>query len=85
MHSMYGHCGVVLEVDLEDDRIVAADFTVVTQLANSFLSTLIVGERISEDSDLPEKIRLRYLAPSTEAVLVALRTAMRRYLQRRPT
>lgn len=83
MFERYGHCGVVLEIDAKTNRIVEAEFTVVTDLANGFLRNLLVDYDLSQGVDpLAELIRQYYLAPSQDAMIVALRSAVQRYMER---
>jgi len=80
MQTQYAHCGVVLEVDPRTEQVVGAEFTVITGLANDFLRRLVTGYDLSKGiGDLIELIKTRYLAPSADAMVVALRGAFQRY------
>ncbi|WP_422733809.1 DUF3870 domain-containing protein [Micromonospora sp. WMMD558] len=86
MHARYEHCGVVLEVDPRTDVVVAAEFTVITGLANDFLRRLVVGYDLSQGiAGLAALIKSRYLAPSSDAMVVALRGAVQRYSDHKVT
>ncbi len=80
MYEVYKHAGIVLEIDPETDTIVDAQFTVVTALATRFLKELLVGCELEHGLEpLIQEIRERYLAPSQEALVKALRVAAQRY------
>lgn len=80
MYEIYKHAGIVLEIDPETDTIVDAQFTVITGLASRFLQELLVGHRVDQGLDeLIRDIRARYVTPSQEALIKALRVAVQRY------
>lgn len=80
MHQLYGHVGIVLEVNPLTDTIVGTEFTFVTDLAKSFLSRLLKGQRLQPDiQQLSDLVKRHYLAPSQQALIVALRVATQRY------
>ncbi|HHY95783.1 MAG TPA: DUF3870 domain-containing protein [Firmicutes bacterium] len=83
MYEVYKHAGIVLEIDPLTHTIVDAQFTVVTPLAGRFLRDLLVGYQLERGLDpLIQEIRHRYLAPSQEALIKALRVAVQRYQDR---
>jgi hypothetical protein len=43
MHSVYKHAGVVIEIDIQTDKIVNVEFTFVTSLARDFIARIIQG------------------------------------------
>lgn len=74
------YMGVILEVDKETDIIVDAAGTFMTELTTSFLKRIIVGANICTDmATLTTDIREQYLAPSSQSVITALKTAQQRY------
>ncbi len=80
LQRTYGSVGIVLEVDTATHRVVDAEFLVITSLANRFLRDVFLGARIPDDAGtLVEKLRATYLAPSADAMVVALRSAVDRY------
>lgn len=79
MQQMYSFIGVILEIDPEQDRVVDAEFTLVTKVARRFFETLIVGIDLNELDGVIREIRARYIAPSREAMVSALQTAAQRY------
>lgn len=80
MYEMFKHAGIVLEIDLETHRIVAVECTVLANLTKDYFSRLIVGYDLKQGLDpLIERIRSRYFAPSQQAVIVALQSAVQRY------
>jgi len=80
MYEIYKYAGIVLEIDRERHVIVEAEFTVVTDLTQSFFKRLLVGYCLEGGvDDLIEKIRRNYFAPSQQAIIVALQAAVQRY------
>ncbi len=80
MYETYKHAGIVLEIDPQTDTIVDAQFTVITALTSRFLRDLLVGYRLEQGLEpIIQEIRCRYLAPSQEALIKALRVAVQRY------
>ncbi len=83
MYEVYKHCGVVLEIDPLDHRVVAAEFTVITDLAGEFLRRLVVGYDVSRGVEpLARKLSQQYLAPSQQAMIRCLAVAFQRYNER---
>jgi hypothetical protein len=80
MYELYKYAGVVLEIDLVTDIILKAELTFITNLAKDFLSRLVEGYNLNDGIDnLAEIIRGRYWAPSTEAVIICFKSAIKRY------
>ncbi|WP_020676144.1 DUF3870 domain-containing protein [Geopsychrobacter electrodiphilus] len=80
MNSIYKYVGVILEIDPQTDRIINAEFTFVTSLARDFIARVIQGYHLKDGVEgLCQKIRTRYLAPSTEAVNACVKVAVQRY------
>ena len=78
-YAQYGIIGSTFEVDLSTRRIVDAEFFVVTQVAQNFLKRTSVGYRLPDDADLIcEIIRNQYVAPSANALAIAVKNASRR-------
>lgn len=83
MYENYKYVGIVLEIHKESHIIINAEFTFVTNLAQDFFKRMIVGYDFSKDiSPLIEEIANDYLAPSQQAVIVALKVAHQRYKDR---
>lgn len=83
MYEIYKHAGIVLEIDPADNRIVNAEFTFITNLAQDFLKRLIIGYNLSNGIDeLVKHIQSHYFAPSTHSVVVALKAAYKRYIEK---
>lgn len=80
MHELYKHAGIVLEIEKETHIIVDAEFTFVTILAQKYFKTLLIGYDFSTPlDDLILRVKDHYLAPSTDSVIVALKSAHQRY------
>ncbi len=80
MHSVYKYAGVVLEIDLNTDKIVNAEFTFITCLARDFIARVIQGYDLNDGlENLFKRVRSRYWAPSTEAVNACIKVAVQRY------
>ncbi|MGX9132947.1 DUF3870 domain-containing protein [Rummeliibacillus sp. JY-2-4R] len=83
MYENYKHAGIVLEIDSETHKIIDAEFTFITNLAQNFFKRLIIGYDFSSNLDkLVERIEMHYFAPSTGSVIVALKSAQKRYLEK---
>lgn len=60
-HSQYERLGVVLAVHLADGRIVAADTTLLTDLAKEFFRVLVEGLSVRDDiAEIVERVQTRY-------------------------
>lgn len=83
MASLHGYVGIVLLVDRGSDKIVAAEPTFVTGLAQAFISEIMIGYdmKLGEEG-LRDELRRRYLAPSQHALLQAVQSAFQRYRER---
>lgn len=79
MHTVYQYAGIVLEVDPKTDIILRADITALTGLAKDFCNRLLSGQSMQDTEKLVSLMRQRYLAPSIEALIMALRSAAQRY------
>lgn len=80
MYEISKHAGIVLEINLNSNVIINAEFTFVTDLAKDFFRRLLVGYDLTDGiNDLIEHIERNYYAPSTSAIIVALKAAYRRY------
>lgn len=80
MYEVYKHAGIVLEIELESHKIVKAEFTFIADLTKEFFNKLLIGYDISQGVDpLIQRIRKHYFAPSQQAVIVALQSAVQRY------
>ncbi|MBB4930888.1 hypothetical protein F4561_001708 [Lipingzhangella halophila] len=83
-HSQYERLGVVLAVDMSDGRIVAADSTLLTDLAKDFFRALVEGSSVAEDtSGLVQRVQERYAGHSGGALTTALRRCAETYQQLR--
>lgn len=84
MYERYKHAGIILEVNLDTNIIENASFTFISDLTKDFFERLIVGYDLSKGmDDLVDKIRNHYLAPSQQAVIVALKSANQRYWEQK--
>ena len=80
MYENYKYAGMVLEIHKESHIILDAEFTFVTKLAQDFFKRMVMGYDFSKDiTPLIESITDNFLAPSQQAVIVALKVAHQRY------
>jgi hypothetical protein len=80
MYENNKYAGIVLEIHKESHIIINAEFTFVTTLAQDYFKRMIVGFDFSKDiSPLIEKVKSDFLAPSQQAIIVALKIAHQRY------
>lgn len=83
MYEVYKYIGIVLEIDRASRKIVDAEFTLITDLAKSFLRRLFIGYNMDDGVDgIIERIENSYFAPSTNSFNVALKSVFRRYEER---
>ncbi|MBV2362453.1 DUF3870 domain-containing protein [Streptomonospora nanhaiensis] len=81
-HSQYERLGVVLAVNLADGRIVAADTTLLTDLAKEFFRALVEGLSVTEDiTEIAERVQRRYAGQSGGALTTALRRCLETFHQ----
>jgi hypothetical protein len=82
MYEEYKVAGVVMEINPEENRLVAVEFTFVTELAKDYVSRLVKDYDLNQGIEpLIERIQTHYFTPSTDSVAVALRVAFQRYQQ----
>lgn len=83
MYEIYKHAGVVLEIDKSTHKIVDAEVTFITKLAQKYFQSLVLGYDFSSDlTPLINQIETHYLAPSSNSVIVALKAAQKRYMEK---
>lgn len=84
MYEKYKHTGIVLEINLRTNVIVNAECTFITHLAQDFFKRIMVGYDLTNGIDhLIARIEKHYYAPSTGSIIVALKGAYKRYLERK--
>jgi hypothetical protein len=83
MYEIYKTSGIVMEIDTETNKIINAEFTFVTDLAKDFLRRVIVNYDLSNGiEDLIKRIEAHYYTPSTSSVVVAVKAAYKRYMEK---
>ncbi|MFC5589014.1 DUF3870 domain-containing protein [Sporosarcina soli] len=83
MYETYKHAGIVLEVDKQTHEVIDAEFTFITKLAQDYFKRMIVGFDLTSNIEvLIGRIDSHYFAPSTGSVIVALKSAQKRYLEK---
>ncbi|MDS1269455.1 DUF3870 domain-containing protein [Lipingzhangella sp. LS1_29] len=76
-HSQYERLGVVLAVRGTTGEIVAADTTLLTDLAKEFFRVLVEGLSVYEDvSEIVQRVQTRYAGQSGGALATALRRCL---------
>lgn len=85
MQQVYSFIGVILEIDPQANKIVDAEFTLITNVARRFFENLIIGSNLSDLDTIIMEIRKRYLAPSREAMINAIQKAAQRYWEIKKT
>jgi hypothetical protein len=82
MFEVYKWAGIMLEVDVQTNRIVAADSTLIAELSRDFLRRLVVGYDLGAGVEpLLQLMIARLQTPSREALIVAMRSAAQRYAE----
>jgi hypothetical protein len=80
MYEVYKHAGIVLEIDIRTHVIKAAEFTFIADLTKKYFNRLVVGYCLLEGIDpLIQRIKSHYFAPSQQAIIVAIQSAVQRY------
>ncbi len=80
MYEVYNYAGVIMEIDINTNQIVNAEFTFITNLAKDFFVRLLQGYNLESGIDpLAEKIRKKYYAPSVESVIACIKVGFQRY------
>ena len=78
--QMYTILSVVCEVDMDTGVIVAADFTVATELARDYLNRLLAGRDLAADEDaIVEELEQRYFSGTQKSLIQAFRDMAKRY------
>ena len=78
--QMYTILSVVCEVDMDTGVIVAAEFTVATELAKEYLNRLLAGRDLSTDEDaIVEELEKCYFSGTQKALIQAFRDMAKRY------
>jgi hypothetical protein len=80
MYEVYRHAGIVLEIDLKTHIILDAEFTFIADLTKNFFKRMVIGYNVDDGIEqLTKTIRSHYFAPSQQAVVVALQSALQRF------
>jgi hypothetical protein len=83
MYEVYKHAGIILEIDPTTNVIINAEFTFLADLTKDFFKRMVSGYDLSNGIDeLIQRVEKHYLAPSTNSVVVALKAAYKRYMER---
>jgi hypothetical protein len=79
-HHMYTILSVVCEVDMETGVIVAAEFTVATELAKDYLNRLLSGRDLRTDEDaIVEELEKCYFSGTQRALIQSFRDMAKRF------
>ncbi|MEH7307093.1 DUF3870 domain-containing protein [Neobacillus drentensis] len=83
MYEAYKHTGIILEIDPATNEIINVEFTFLADLTKDFFRRMMVGYDLSNGIDeLIQRVEKHYFAPSTNSVIVALKAAYKRYMER---
>lgn len=77
--SQYGMFYIALIIDTDTHRILDAECSATLALTNTFVRSLIVGARITEEGQLTEQVTARYHGSSQRALSAALTNAAAKY------
>lgn len=78
--ELYGVMALVLIVDIQTGRILEADCTLSTRLAERFVTRLLVGQNLNDSPEnLIAKINQVYQGSAKKALITALRTIIDKY------
>lgn len=80
MYEIYKHAGIVLEINFKTHTIIDVEFTFVANLTKQYFKKLFIGYELAQGIEpLIKRIKDHYFAPSQQAVIVALQSAVQRY------
>lgn len=78
--QMYTILSVVCEVDMDSGVIVAAEFTVATDLAKDYLNRLLSGRDLNSDEDaIVAELEKCYFSGTQKALIQCFRDMAKRY------
>jgi hypothetical protein len=78
--QMYTILSVVCEVDMDTGVIVAAEFTVATELAKQYLDRLLAGRNLNTDEDaIVTELEQCYFSGTQKALIQCFRDMAKRY------
>jgi len=79
--QMYTILSVVCEVDMETGVIIAAEFTVATELAKDYLNRLLSGRSLATEEDaIVAELEECYFSGTQKALIQSFRDMAKRYL-----
>ena len=80
VERLYGVLTIAMEIDPEDSRIIAAECTFSTAVANNFFSRLLVQKNLLTDFEhILESIEKRYKGEVRKALIVGIKKIYRDY------
>ncbi|MDN4075365.1 DUF3870 domain-containing protein [Fictibacillus terranigra] len=78
--NLYGVMGVGFEVDPQNDCILNASCTFVTNMCNDFIKSILEGHDLKNGIEEPiEKFEKRYFGLGKKAIISAMRDAYNQY------
>jgi hypothetical protein len=78
--QMYTVLSVVCDVDMDTGVIVAAEFTVATELAKDYLNRLLCGRSLAGDEDaIVAELERCYFSGTQKSLIQAFRDMAKRY------
>jgi hypothetical protein len=78
--QMYTILSVVCEIDMKTGVIIAAEFTVATDLAKDYLNRLLSGRNLAIDEDaIVRELENCYFSGTQKALIQAFRDMTKRY------
>lgn len=80
--KIYGVFALGMTVNIETDEILEIEGSLVLDLTKRFLKDLFVGEKITDEIKITNKINDLYFGASKKAFIVAYKDALKRYRER---
>ncbi len=78
--QMYTILSVVCEVEMDTGVIVAAEFTVATELAKGYLNRVLAGRNLTTDEDaIVAELERCYFSGTQKAIIQSFRDMAKRY------
>ncbi len=78
--EMYSVIVVSMVVEPANNRIVAADCSLVTELSRKYVKDILVGEDLKDFKAIEEKFKRKYFGSAKKALITASRICHDRYM-----
>jgi len=80
--KIYGIFALGMTVDAKTDEILEVEGSLVLDITKNFLKNLLMGEKITNEKVIIDKINNLYFGASKKAFIVAYKDSLRRYREK---